>query len=98
LDARHLPQRVHARVGASGTVHRHGTAFEPCERILEQALHGVAFGLALPANEPRAVVREGELQSAHERRTNAVEARLAYAREPGLIAVEPPAQSGQASG
>ena len=60
-----LRDGVHARVGASGTVHRHGTAFEPCERLLEDTLHGVAFGLALPAHEPRAVVTERQFQRAH---------------------------------
>ena len=63
LRARHLTERVDARIGTACAVHSDRRAFEACERILEQALHGVAFGLPLPADESRAVVREREFES-----------------------------------
>jgi len=46
-------------------MHRHVRALEPRERFLEQALNGLPFRLALPANEARPVVGEGKLESAH---------------------------------
>ena len=65
LHARHLTERVDAGIGASCAVHGDRRAFEPGERVLEQALHGVAFGLPLPADETRAVVGEREFEIAH---------------------------------
>ena len=65
LHARHLTERVDAGIGASCAVHRDRRTFEAGERVLEQTLHGVAFGLPLPADETRAVVREREFEIAH---------------------------------
>ena len=89
LHAGHLTERVDAGVGAPGAVHGDRRAFEARERILEQALDGVAFGLPLPADEARAVVGERELESAHIATTP---------QNPGFTTGCPAAQSGQASG
>src|SRR5258706_1153548 len=66
---RDLPARVHAGVGATGAMHRDRRPFKPCERVLEKALDRLACGLALPADEPCAVVREREFQRAHDAAT-----------------------------
>ena len=56
---------VNAGVGASGAMNRDRRPFELRQRLLEQPLYRFAFGLPLPADESRAVVREGEFQGAH---------------------------------
>ena len=65
MEARDLPGRVHARVGAT----RHD---EPCpagehlvERLAERPLDRPLGGLARPAAEARAVVLERELEQWH---------------------------------
>ena len=61
---RHLPEGVHAGVGAAGAVDRHGRAVEPRERVFEQALDRHAARLPLPADVRRPVVRQRDLQDA----------------------------------
>src|SRR6185436_4396748 len=63
-SAGHLAERVHPGIGPARAVRRDGTAFELRERVFEQPLYRLARRLALPADEPRAVVREGDLQGA----------------------------------
>jgi hypothetical protein len=53
---------MNTRVGTTGAVHRDRSAFEARERVLEQTLNRVAFGLPLPADEACAVVCEREFQ------------------------------------
>jgi hypothetical protein len=64
LDAGHLATRVYAGIGAAGAVHGDRGTFESRERLLQEPLNGIAFGLALPADEPRAVVGDGQLEYA----------------------------------
>ena len=98
-DARDLAERVHAGIGPPGAVHGDRRALEPRERVLEQPLDRLALGLPLPADEPRAVVREGQLQRAHRGGPKCdPPVRLASAREPGLTTGDPAAHSGHASG
>src|SRR5205085_6483766 len=63
-DARHLAERVNAGIRAAGAVNRHGCALELRERVLEKTLNRFALRLALPADEPRAVVGDRELKYA----------------------------------
>ena len=65
VEVRHLAQRVHARVGAASAAHASRLAREAEHRILERALHGRAIGLALPAEERRAVVFDGDAVAGH---------------------------------
>ena len=93
-DAGHLRGGMDAGIGAAGAGDVHRRPFDGGEHRLELALHRALPGLALPPGEVRAVVRHDQAQrpdaGAHLRRT--------YLREPGLIASEPAAQSGQDSG
>jgi hypothetical protein len=89
-------QRVHPRVGApgAGDAHRR-VARQAAERRLQLALHRARGGtggplLRLPAREVAAVVGEGQAIQGHGERQR-------IPREPGFMAVEPAAHSGQAS-
>ena len=55
---------MHAGIGSSRAVHSDARTFESRERVFEQALYRFAFGLPLPADESRAVVRERQLERA----------------------------------
>src|SRR5262249_23481899 len=50
-------------------VNRHRPAIESCKRVLEQALNRLTVRLTLPPDEPRAVVRECELENSHQSTT-----------------------------
>ena len=67
MNTRDLTERVDTGVGTSCAVDGDGRALESGERILEETLHGIAFGLPLPADETRTVVREGEFEITHGR-------------------------------
>ena len=62
-QARDLPERVHAGVGASGAGDRDRRVLSSSrERVFEQALDRGAGRLPLPADEARAVVGERQLE------------------------------------
>ena len=61
IDMRHLAERVHAGIGASGAGNRDALAGKGRDRIGEDALHRGAVVLRLPADEGRAVIFDGEL-------------------------------------
>jgi hypothetical protein len=86
-NARHLSAGMDAGIGAPPPLHADRRAFERRKRVFEQALDGHALGLALPPDEPRAVVGERQLQGAG-----------GQARDPGLTTGCPAAHSGQDSG
>src|SRR5439155_12375417 len=65
LRAGHLAERVHAGIRAPGAMNGHGRALELRERLFEQPLYRFAVSLPLPADEPRAVVREREFENSH---------------------------------
>ena len=62
---RNLPQRVDARVGASGTGYRHVAVVEFPQRVFEKTLDGNAGRLPLPADVVGAVVGEGQFEGGH---------------------------------
>src|SRR5262249_20131223 len=111
--ARDLPECVHPGVRAPRAVYRNRRALEFRERVLEQALYRFSLGLPLPADEPGAVVGDGELESTHQgtvkpqRRGNSGREWYFYAslslcgesqaREPGLMTGFPSAHSGHFS-
>ncbi len=61
-DAGHLTECVNTSIRAARAVHDDARTLKSGERLLEQFLHGVAFGLSLPADKARPVVREGQLE------------------------------------
>ena len=61
-DTRHLTDGMNACIRAAGAMHSDARALESGERLLEQALNGVPFGLPLPTDKARSVVRERELE------------------------------------
>ena len=79
------------------------SAFERFERPLEPALDGFTRGLTLPADEPRPVVGDGQLERTHgaetgRRAPGVHRSRRRHTREPGLVTGEPAAHSGQTAG
>ena len=62
-----LALRVNAGVGAPRAADRDGLAAERMKRGLDCFLHGEAIGLALPADERRAVIFDDELIAGHRR-------------------------------
>src|SRR5678816_4214850 len=60
-----LSKRMNARVRPPRAMDRDRRTFEPGERLLEQSLNRFAIRLTLPADKPRPVVGEGELQNSH---------------------------------
>ena len=78
--ARDLAERVNAGIGAAGAMNRDRRPLESRERVFEQPLDRFAFGLTLPADEPRAVVREGEFQGAHPPESRTRRSRKLYCR------------------
>jgi hypothetical protein len=65
IDMRHLPERMHAGVGAAGALHRRVFAAEICDGCLQDALHRGAVGLELPALKRRAVIFDRKLVAGH---------------------------------
>ena len=66
VDVSHLPDRVHARVGAPGHDEAHlvlGVAQQRGDRLLELTLHRAQSRLTAPPREGRAVVRDIESQA-----------------------------------
>src|SRR5579871_4847967 len=62
---RHLPERMHAGIGAARAMHTHIGAAGRLDRSLECALHRRMIGLKLPAGKRRAVIFDGELVAGH---------------------------------
>src|SRR5260221_12209043 len=62
---RDLRQRMHAGVGAAGTVNANRLAADRLDRGLQRALHRGAIILDLPAAERRAVIFDGEFIAGH---------------------------------
>ena len=62
---RHLAERVHAGIGAPGSVARHLLAAEAEDRGLEHLLEREPVRLALPADEAAPVILERELVARH---------------------------------
>ena len=64
VEVRHLPEGVHAGVGAAGAAHDVGCSpVMLAERVLDRRLHGRAVGLALPAGEVGAVVLDDHAEA-----------------------------------
>jgi hypothetical protein len=64
-----------------------GSAFEPRQRVFEQALDRLTGRLTLPTHEPRSIVGQGDLQGAHIYR-NGLTPFLASTGTPGGRAIE----------
>src|ERR1700745_2753699 len=75
-------------VSAAGADDRYRPAVELAQRILEETLDRCARRLSLPADEPRSVIRERDLEAGH----------ASTARDPGFTTGSPCAQSGHLSG
>jgi hypothetical protein len=60
--ARHLAERVDARVGPSRPDNGHARALDAGQRLLDERLDRNAAALPLPPDEVRAVVRQRQLQ------------------------------------
>ena len=56
IEMRALRKRVHPRIGAPGTMDGDPLAAEARDRSLERFLHRGAVRLALPADQPPAVI------------------------------------------
>ncbi len=67
VDMRDLAQRMHAGVGAPGAMGGRALARHGEKRVLQRLLDRKAILLALPADERRAVIFEGELETRHRR-------------------------------
>src|SRR3954464_6729096 len=65
IDMRDLMGRVHAGVGAPGTLDADGLAGKPLDRLLDRLLHRAAVDLPLPARERSPVVFDYELVAGH---------------------------------
>ena len=65
VRARDLTERVNAGIRAPGSMNSDRRAFELRQRLFEQPLYRIPFSLPLPADESRAVVREGYFEVAH---------------------------------
>ena len=66
LEAGHLTERVHARVGAAGSRDNHVAAFDRRKRFFEHLLHGTRIRLPLEPGEVGAVVGDRDPDSAHD--------------------------------
>jgi len=62
---RHLAARVHAGVGAPCPLHQSFLSRQRFDGRRQNALHGDAVGLDLPAGKRRAVIFYGELVAGH---------------------------------
>jgi len=60
-----LAKRVYASIGAAGTMDREMLAAEAVIAVFERFLHREAVRLALPADEPRAVIFDRQLVAGH---------------------------------
>ena len=65
IEVGDLPQRVHAGVGSPRAAHARRFAREFTDRRFERALNRYAFSLALPADEGRAVIFDGDAVAGH---------------------------------
>src|SRR5476651_982526 len=65
IEMRHLTQRMHARVGAAGALHRELLARKCQNRRDNVPLHGRAIILDLPADERRVVIFDRDLVAWH---------------------------------
>src|ERR1700688_4854045 len=63
---RHLPERMHAGIGAAGAVDANRFAADRLDRVFQRALHGSAIVLDLPAAEGAAVIFDEELVAGHQ--------------------------------
>src|SRR5208282_5498891 len=63
--ARHLGQRVHARIGPAGALGQYIFPAQPSNGRGQRALHGRPAGLHLPAGEVCAIVRKDQFEIAH---------------------------------
>ena len=61
LEARDLPERVHARIGAACSGHRDVLPLDGRQRSLELGLHRPRIGLPLKAGKVGAVITERSL-------------------------------------
>src|SRR6202030_3184837 len=66
LEAGYLPQRVNARVSATGSVKRHALLRQAPQNICNLALNSGLVSLNLPSVKIRSVIRNGQLEVAHE--------------------------------
>src|SRR5262245_50473173 len=60
-----LSKRMHPGVRPPGPMDRHRRTFEPGERLFEEALNRFAVRLTLPADKPRPIVGERQLENSH---------------------------------
>lgn len=65
VEMDHLPQRMHAGVGAACHGGRQGHAGKLAQRRLEHVLHGVAVRLRLPSRKRGTVVLDAERDARH---------------------------------
>src|SRR6185437_14823415 len=65
IEMHDLPERVDARIGASGRLRHHRLARKPLDRFLEHLLHGGPIRLPLPAGEGRSIVFERQAVARH---------------------------------
>ena len=56
VNMSHLPQRMHAGVGAPGAMHDAARAIDGEDRLLQPLLHRHAIGLPLPTDKRPAVI------------------------------------------
>src|SRR5690242_2489998 len=66
---RDLAERVNPRIGATGRADANALAGKCSNGFAENALHGHAVVLRLPADERRAVIFDGELVAGHRTRS-----------------------------
>ena len=64
-EAGHLPQRVHAGIGAPRSRHWDGGTNDPDQRLLQEALDRQEAGLDLPAMIGRALIFQNQLEPTH---------------------------------
>ena len=66
IEMRHLAEGVHAGIGAPGAGDRDALAAKFEDRLFQSALHRRAVVLALPADERRSVIFDGEAIARHQ--------------------------------
>ena len=64
-EMRHLPERVHSRIGAAGSLDDYFFLRDLARRVVQRALNGRHARLRLPAVEVRSIVGNGQLDVAH---------------------------------
>ena len=66
IDMRHLPERMHAGVGAARPMHDGArAAIDGDDGLFEALLYGNAIRLSLPADKRRAVIFDGQREAWH---------------------------------